>query len=75
MPQLTLTVSDEKYEDEFKPAFLCVHPVPLDEEMNPIMPEDMWVKEWVKRQIKEAYKQGKTKLAYESAEFEEDLVT
>lgn len=72
--KITHTIADNKIA-EFKLGFLKFHPVPLDENSNPIMSEGAWIKEWGKRKFMSAYKNGKSLLAMEASNPQTDLIT
>ena len=74
MAQITYTISDSNL-PEFKMGFLASKPVPTDDEGNPIMSENAWIKEYGKRQFIREYKNGKHILAMQQAQLEDDLVT
>lgn len=73
MPQLTFSISDTKFA-KFKEGFLKRHPIPLDEDRNPIMAENAWVKEAIKRLIQTAYNEGRKMIYREMQETPEDMV-
>jgi len=65
MASVTYTIPDEKL-TEFKLGFLKAHPVPCDDEGDPLFTDNDWIKEWGKRNFMSAYKRGKGLIMQES---------
>lgn len=61
MVSVTYTIPDEKF-DEFKEAFIRAKPVPLDDDRNPIMSENEWIKEWGRRAMFAIFSRGREEL-------------
>ena len=73
MPNITLTIDDESYSD-FKEAFIKQHPIPTDDEGEPLFSENAWIKEKIRRIVKDIYMKGKGKLVMEEGSYQEDIV-
>ena len=75
MAQITYTIDDTKLA-EFKLGFFRYNPIPKDEEGNPAMSENAWIKESGRQWFSRIYRQGKRKIAQEAAySVEEDIIT
>ena len=76
MPSFTLTVSNAKF-NEFKEAFLAHVPVPLDENEQPTMAENAWIKSVIIRKVKSVYREGRLILHRQQSKptVDEDIIT
>jgi hypothetical protein len=74
MATVVLTIDDLDM-DDFKVGFLKAAPVPLDENGDPTMSENAWLKEWGRNQYFRTYRSGKTRTAGETAVIDENIVT
>jgi len=66
VPQLTYTIDNAKFQ-AFKDAFLRADPVPTDDDGNPEMSENDWIKAEGKKFFLEKYKNGLLLLAKDTA--------
>jgi hypothetical protein len=75
MVQITLTIPDDKVQT-VKDGILALYPVPteLDEDGNPtpVMSENAWLKEWLRRKVRDEVARGLQKLAKEAITFDPD---
>ena len=58
MVDITITIPDDKVE-ELTTYFLYDHPIPLDDEGEPLYTLLNWFKMWLYKQIVNAYRSGK----------------
>jgi hypothetical protein len=50
-----------------KAAILKLHPVPLDENGDPEFADNAWIKEWLRRLVRDEIARGKTRIGQEAA--------
>lgn len=75
MPEMTISVSQEKY-SKFKTGYLKLYPVPTDKEGNPTMSEAQWIREKIRYIVQRDYARGHRMLQQEAQEAaEEGIVT
>jgi hypothetical protein len=66
MVNIVITIPADKVE-ELKLGFLKVYPIPTDRYGVPLYTEMEWAIYWIKKQLFEAYKEGKKMIAFENA--------
>ena len=75
MPEMTISVSQEKY-SKFKTGYLKLYAVPMDEEGNPTMSEAAWIRQRIVLTTQRDYARGHRMLQQEAQEAaEEGIVT
>jgi hypothetical protein len=62
----TLEIPTTRF-DAAKAALLKLHPVPLDENGDPEFADNAWIKEWLRRLVRDEIARGKTRIAQEAA--------
>lgn len=67
MATITFTIPDNKLA-EFKAGFLKSHPIPQDDDGNPLYTENDWIKEAIRQMIMHSYQAGKERIARESTQ-------
>lgn len=76
---ITITIPGAKVQ-EFRTGFLAMCPVPTIQDPNdpatiiPQFTEKQWIKEWIIRDLKRAYRHGKRKLAREAAQIDDEVI-
>lgn len=72
---ITVTIPAGKVA-EFKSGFLKSCPVPVDPDtLVPEMTETQWLKAWIVSQLRRAYREGKKRIAAETATTDEGVLT
>lgn len=70
---LSITYTSEK-PTKFKAGFLRACPVPLDDDDQPTMTEDEWIKKWGKEQFLNQYRRGVQLLKRDEVVYESDII-
>jgi len=70
MIEITLRIPDTKVL-KAKEGFLYLHPVPIEDD-KPIMSENAWVREWLRRKLSNEIDRGLHKRALDNIEFDSD---
>jgi len=68
--KITLTIPDNKVA-KARNGFLYLHPVPIEND-KPIMSENAWVREWLRRKLSNEIDRGLHKRALDNVEFVSD---
>lgn len=74
MPNIIYTIPDAVYE-EAKDDFLTAHPVPKDENGDPLMSDGDWIKEWGRRQFVKARRNGRIIKAHNSVSVSDNWIS
>lgn len=77
MANITFNIPDSKI-NEFKTGFLRACPVPTELVLavpTPLYTENEWIKEWGRRQLKDAYERGKRLLLQDTAQIDGSIIT
>lgn len=73
MATVTYTIPDPKLA-QFKTWFLAQNPIPLDENKQPLMSDNDWIKECGKRYFLNICMRGKDRLAVKQAVFDTEII-
>ena len=74
MAQVTITLDDAKL-NEFRMGFLAFCPIPEDDNGEPAMNFQQWIKTYLRNELLSTYRAGKTKLASETVSVDTDMIT